>query len=450
MNSALIEGYKNTFIGDYASCKKYDPSSHGWYPHADRFDFGHVDEHLQEDRILGRDFCFPDQRCGVVVLDFDYHSRNYSGREEFERRVVGITDSFRGKSKFLLTSSESGNYHTYLFFKNHYLPVVEQRVRGHLTGLGWGVEPGLLEVFGVDTKILRCPFGPGSKLITGVNVVDHHDKEFQIRHILNKLSTAQLPTIYEATPEYIHVREAPLSSTPNEVYETHRLLKEGLGSIGTFHTSCVKVAKHFWKQTGFNRALTGQLSGEWLESHHNGKSRTYNLNPTKAHDELAHVVEWLEVSPYDHRRGGLDMIVMGGVECDFITTYFSKYSEQKSIFQLFKFVKSTIRKNKNKLIPLSQKLQTNTAFKIGMNKENYLYLKTRLEELELISRIFKGSTSSNVCSLYKWVGPNFTSGDAYGDLAQYIVANNLLGNYSRHIQNKIKEEYEQASSLYSQ
>ena len=176
---------------------------------------------------------------------------------------------------------------------------------------------------------------------------------------------------------------------------------------------------------------------EFIEEYGN-LSRDYRLNPGLAKKKAREVARCVIKKELLYN---IDMTSKKIDEwcCEIVFEDFFKYnySTQKSVFNLFKFIKANILNGRD-IIPISIEFKYEV---LGFNSKNYNQVFNDLTELELLKCRSRGDNLRSSSSLYEWIGPSFSiKNDGYNYLFDFLLKKRYNKKYSFYIQKKIEEE----------
>jgi hypothetical protein len=368
-----------------------------------------------------------------LCLDFDYQKEQ--GQENYDKLVKYVLSLFQCP-KVLLTSSQSGNRHCYLFFKKVNPYVARDRVINVLLKEGIQPRPGFVEV--ISSTNLRLPFGRGSTILNPHTLEPiNTDKTEQINTFIKALDSKLLPSIYEATPSFRFIKRTNYNSSDDYFSDLQSLIKKGLPGEGTRNDCCLNYAIYLAKQGHDEEDIYKTLSQFMEENGH--ASKDYRANPEKVKAQLRKLAEW--VINRESFQEGNSRIQLDPWCCELINEMFFKfnYSTQKAVFNLFKFIKINFI-NGRTVLPISRSFKYDV---IGLNSRNYNQVFHELEEYELLVKKVSGDSFSKKTSLYKWIGPKFCKEDlGYSNFFDFLCEKGYIKRYSYYMKKVIQEERE--------
>ena len=297
-----------------------------------------VVRHLAGDIVVGTGSRWDNQsrdlRTSYVLVDLDNNGDEADLRARFRRVTAAL-----GPASYVIRSSESGGVHVYYLLTRaeplHALRAFGGRngdVMHLLDAEGMREENGRVEVYprgqyknperGQQTRN-RAPFGIGSCLLDPVTLAPITEpgpaslirartmfERGEIRLVDPMEWAAKRTALPRAViansppppadgkpkgkrPRVADMRKRAVRNAPSghDAAKVERWLTYGLTSWKELNKASGALAFYFRFVLGLSREEATARLLEWLETHHNGKSRTYNASPARARTHVTGVVE---------------------------------------------------------------------------------------------------------------------------------------------------------------
>ena len=290
--------------------------------------------HLAGDIVVGTGCRWNDERrifcTPYVIIDVDHNGDEADLNARYSRVIAAL-----GAPTYVVKSSDSGGLHVYYFLTRseplHALRAWNGRdgdVMRLLEAEGLREENGSIEVYprghykdrGQQNRV-RAPFGVGSCLLDpvtlspisepgpaslilaramfergDVRLVDPMawaSRRSALAHPMKAPSPRPDEIPRRKRPRLAELRKRSVDRAPTGHHATmvERWLTDGLTSQKELNKAAGALAFHY--RFGLRLSLENATARllEWLESHHNGKSRTYNASPVRARAQVSGVVE---------------------------------------------------------------------------------------------------------------------------------------------------------------
>lgn len=401
-----------------------------------RLDSKILHKHFSEEETYGLVLGHRDRN--FVCIDFDYQREQT--REQYDK-LVKFSCSLFQCPKILITSSTSENRHCYLFFRKEDPFVVRDRIVNVLKKENINPNPGFVEV--ITHTNLRLPFGKGSNIIDINNFQPVNlTKTEEIQIFLDYLLRKDLPSIYQATPSYVFMKDNFSYLTDQEhLEELQSIMKNGIPGEG-HRNRCLMLQAINYAKNGYSEEEIESLLIEYMEQH-GDYSKDYRKNPERVKKNCMEQAVWAIKRQLYFSNTKTTQV--DDWFCDIIFKHFFKfnYRTQKSVFALFKFVKANLL-NKRYTIPMSREFK----YKIlGLNSKNYKQVFFELEELDLLRLKSKGDNLRRKPNFYTWIGPDLSDSSGYLNFFDFLYKNQYNTKYSRYIQKKIEEDRKKCLTL---
>jgi hypothetical protein len=378
----------------------------GWFSAGRRpLDDWRLVRHLAGDIVIGTGCRYDRDRQSLctpyVVIDVDHNGDDADQRLRYDGVVAAL-----GAPTYVVRSSSSGGLHVYYFLTRaehlHALRSFDGRngdVIRLLAAQGLREEKGRIEVYprgqykhrGQQSRI-RAPFGAGSCLLDGLTLQPIAGTG--VPSLLLAREQFESGAVRVVDPgEWIAARRAlppdaaPVANTPlpapkadprpvvaerpnrragqapsgHDAVKVENYLTHGLTSPRQLNAAATALAFHFRFGLRLDRDEATARVLVWLDSHHNGQSRTYNASPKKARQQVAGVVErvyetvrpktkrtttdWVPVAGLSEFevRTILAAFASDGEACDHSTGEpLDRYKLQKFAFELVRLAKSYV------------------------------------------------------------------------------------------------------------